>query len=68
MRAQSKVEKYASDGTLESAGSGLTVTTGGKISGGAVTDDGTITILGSNATVGTGGEHSLAALGGGSPE
>lgn len=48
------VEKYTSDGTLDSAGVGMTVTAGGKISGGAVTDDGTITILGSNATVGTG--------------
>ena len=48
-------EKANSDGTLLSAGDGLTVTTGGKITGGAVVGNGIITVLGSNAagSVGT---------------
>jgi type IV pilus assembly protein PilA len=46
-------EKSASDGTIGSAGKGLTVSTGGRISGGDVANTGTITVAGSNATVGT---------------
>ena len=46
-------EKGVSDGTMASAGAGLTVTTGGRISGGSVTNAGVITVLGSAATVGT---------------
>jgi type IV pilus assembly protein PilA len=46
-------EKAASDGTMGSAGQGLTVTTGGRISGGSVDNTGTIGVYGSNASVGT---------------
>ena len=46
-------EKANSDTTLASAGSGLTVTTGGKITGGSVTNAGVITVIGSNTSVGT---------------
>ena len=46
-------EKSASDGTMGSSGKGLTVTTGGRISGGVVNDAGTITVAGTNATIGT---------------
>ena len=46
-------EKGVSDGTMASAGAGLTVATGGRISGGAVTNAGLITVLGNAATVGT---------------
>ena len=46
-------EKSNSDGTLGSAGAGLTVTTGGKITGGSVTSTGTVTIGGSATSVGT---------------
>jgi len=46
-------EKWAADGTRGSAGKGLTVSTGGRISGGSVTLVGQIMIAGSNATVGT---------------
>ena len=46
-------EKSQSDGTLASSGSGLTVATTGKISGGSVTTVGTINIQGSPTTVGT---------------
>ena len=46
-------EKWASDGTLGSSGKGLTVTTGGRVSGGSVADGGLVTVTGSNATVGT---------------
>ena len=46
-------EKSQSDGTLSSAGSGLTVCTTGKISGGSVTNTGTINIQGNAAKVGT---------------
>jgi type IV pilus assembly protein PilA len=46
-------EKAASDGTLGSAGVGLTVNSGGRISGGSITPAGTITITGTSATVGT---------------
>ena len=50
----SVAEKANSDNTLASAGAGLTVATGGKITGGAVTAGGTITIIGSSTSVGTG--------------
>ena len=46
-------EKATVDGTLASAGSGLTVTTAGRISGGSVNSTGTVTITGSAASVGT---------------
>ena len=46
-------EKAANDGTISSAGKGLTVTTTGKVSSGSVTDGGLITIGGNSATVGT---------------
>ena len=46
-------EKTAVDGTLASAGLSLTVTTGGRVSGGTVTDAGVITVKGDAATVGT---------------
>ena len=46
-------EKAASDGTLSSAGSGLTVSISGKVTGGSVTAGGVITVAGSSATVGT---------------
>ena len=47
------VEKAAADGTMGSAGKGLTVSAGGRVSGGEVTDGGTITIAGTAATIGT---------------
>ena len=46
-------EKAASDGTIASAGKGMTVTSGGRIASGSVEDTGTIVISGSSATVGT---------------
>jgi type IV pilus assembly protein PilA len=46
-------EKAASDGTLTSAGVGLTVSTSGKVTGGSVTDGGVVTVAGSATTVGT---------------
>ena len=46
-------EKATVDGTLASAGLGLTVTTAGRISGGSVTDTGIITISGNDLTIGT---------------
>ena len=46
-------EKSASDGTMSSAGKGLTVTSGGRVSGGSVTDAGLVTVAGSSATLGT---------------
>ena len=46
-------DKAFTDNTLASAGVGLTVIIGGKISGGLITDTGTITIMGSSASVGT---------------
>lgn len=46
-------EKAASDGSLTSAGVGLTVAVSGKVSGGSVTDAGVVTISGSSTTVGT---------------
>jgi len=45
--------KSQSDGTLASAGAGLTVTSGGRIAGGSVTAGGLITVTGSAATIGT---------------
>ena len=46
-------EKAANDGSLASAGIGLTVTVGGKVSGGSVTDGGVVTMAGDQATIGT---------------
>ena len=46
-------EKAASDGTLGSAGVGMTVSLGGRISGGSIVSGGTIIVTGNNASVGT---------------
>ena len=46
-------EKSASDGTMASSGKGLTVSTGGRVAGGSVTDAGLITVSGSSASLGT---------------
>jgi type IV pilus assembly protein PilA len=46
-------EKSASDGTMASAGTGLTVNTGGRIAGGSVSNAGIITVTGNAATIGT---------------
>ncbi len=46
-------EKAYSDTTIASAGVGLTVITGGRITGGSVSDSGVITVQGSAATLGT---------------
>ena len=46
-------EKANNDGTMASAGAGLTVTPGGKITGGSVTGSGLITVAGSATSVGT---------------
>ena len=45
--------KTSNDVTLGSSGVGLTVTTGGRISGGSITSGGVITISGSSTSVGT---------------
>jgi type IV pilus assembly protein PilA len=47
------VVKASNDTTLGSAGSGLTVTVAGRISGGSVTTAGIITISGNSTSVGT---------------
>lgn len=46
-------EKAANDGTLTSAGVGLTVVAGGKVVGGNVSDAGVIKVVGSSTSVGT---------------
>ena len=46
-------EKAASDGTMASSGKGLTVSSGGRVSGGSVTDPGIIKVAGSAASIGT---------------
>jgi type IV pilus assembly protein PilA len=46
-------EKGVSDGTMASSGAGLTVVSGGRISGGSVSIAGLITMLGNADTVGT---------------
>ena len=46
-------EKAASDGTMSSSGQGLTVNTGGRISGGSVALAGVIMVIGNSATIGT---------------
>ena len=46
-------EKATVDGTLASAGSGLTVTTAGRISDGSVTTAGIISVQGNATTIGT---------------
>jgi type IV pilus assembly protein PilA len=46
-------EKGVSDGTMGSAGAGLTVVSGGRVSGGSVTNAGLVTVLGNAVTVGT---------------
>jgi type IV pilus assembly protein PilA len=46
-------EKTANDGTLASAGAGLTVVTGGRVNSGSVTDAGIVQIGGSATSVGT---------------
>jgi type IV pilus assembly protein PilA len=47
-------EKFQTDGTLGSAGSGLTVTIAGKIAAGTVEDNGTIHIGGAATSTSTG--------------
>ena len=47
------VVKAANDGTLGSAGSGLTINTVGRISGGSVTTGGIISVSGSPTSLGT---------------
>ncbi len=47
-------EKVFNDGTLASAGVGLTVAITGKVSGGSVMDTGTITIMGANTSTSVG--------------
>jgi type IV pilus assembly protein PilA len=49
----SVTEKFNSDGTINSAGAGLTVTTGGRVMGGSVSSSGVVTITGSATSVGT---------------
>jgi type IV pilus assembly protein PilA len=49
----SVAEKAQSDATMASAGVGLTITTGGKVTGGNVADTGTISVYGSSTSVGT---------------
>ena len=49
----SVAEKAQSDGTLASAGIGLTVATGGRISGGNVSNTGVIAVAGTSGTLGT---------------
>ena len=46
-------EKSASDGTMASSGKGLTVSSGGRVSGGSVSDAGVIKVYGSAASIGT---------------
>ena len=46
-------EKAQADGALTSAGVGLTLTPGGKVSGGSVTDGGVIMVTGNSTSVGT---------------
>ena len=46
-------EKAYSDGTVASAGIGITVATGGKVTGGNVNISGVITVIGSFTSVGT---------------
>ena len=46
-------EKSNNDGTLSSGGLGLTVTSGGRVSGGSVTDSGVIIIMTVATNVGT---------------
>ena len=46
-------EKVFNDATLASAGFGMTITTGGRVTGGSVADTGTVTIVGSTVSVGT---------------
>ena len=49
-------EKAHSEGSLATAGIGLTVTAVGKITGGSVTDRGVITVTGSNAATSVGAD------------
>jgi type IV pilus assembly protein PilA len=46
-------ERAFADATLLNAGVGLTVTAGGKVAGGSVSDGGLIRIIGDSAAVGT---------------
>jgi type IV pilus assembly protein PilA len=47
-------EKAQSDGTLGSAGLGLTIAPGGRISGGSISPAGIIAVTGTTSTVGAG--------------
>ena len=46
-------EKAMNDGTLGSAGVGLTVATTARVAGGSVSDSGNVVVLGSSTSVGT---------------
>ena len=46
-------EKGVSDGTMASSGVGLTVVSGGRVSGGSVSNAGLVTVLGNASSVGT---------------
>ena len=60
------IAKASNDATIGSAGSGLTVVTAGRISGGSITTDGIITISGNSSTIGTAVSVVLTpAMGGG---
>ena len=52
--AKTKVaDKAFTDNTLASAGVGLTIVSGGKVTGGSITTAGAITVTGSSTSVGT---------------
>jgi len=46
-------EKSQSGGTMSSAGMGLTVASGGRVSGGSISDTGTVAVFGSAVSIGT---------------
>lgn len=46
-------DKAFTDNTLASAGVGLTIVSGGKVTGGSITTTGAITVTGSSTSVGT---------------
>ncbi|MCX7138307.1 MAG: pilin [Proteobacteria bacterium] len=46
-------EKSQSDGTMSSAGIGLTVASGGRVSGGSISDTGTVAVFGNAVSIGT---------------
>lgn len=46
-------EKSQSGGTMSSAGMGLIVDSGGRVSGGSISDTGTVAVFGSAVSIGT---------------